>query len=187
MTGIYKITSPTGKVYIGQSYDIEKRFRHYKRLDCKGQTKLFNSLSKHGYKNHSFEIVIILDSIIEPIELTKYEQAYMDEHKSKGIQLLNLRDAGVNGKMSEETKRKMSLQHMGNKSNTGRKLSEEHKANIGRGGKGRIMTEEHKAKLKLARATQVMKKGFKMSEASRLNQSIGKKLWWDNKKQQNAL
>lgn len=33
-------------------------------------------------------------------------------------------------KASEETKKKMSISHMGNKSNTGRKLTEEHKMNV---------------------------------------------------------
>ena len=29
-TGIYKITNPNGKVYIGQSIDIDKRWNKYK-------------------------------------------------------------------------------------------------------------------------------------------------------------
>ena len=29
MIGIYKITSPSGKVYIGQSIDIERRWKKY--------------------------------------------------------------------------------------------------------------------------------------------------------------
>lgn len=33
ITGIYKIISPTGKIYIGQSIDIEKRWKAYKRLN----------------------------------------------------------------------------------------------------------------------------------------------------------
>ena len=30
MTGIYKITSPTGRIYIGQSVDIYYRWNDYK-------------------------------------------------------------------------------------------------------------------------------------------------------------
>jgi group I intron endonuclease len=56
MIGIYKITSPTGRIYIGQSVDIENRFRSYKRLDCKGQKKLYRSLCKYGVNSHIFEI-----------------------------------------------------------------------------------------------------------------------------------
>ena len=32
MIGIYKITSPNKKIYIGQSINIEKRFKWYLRL-----------------------------------------------------------------------------------------------------------------------------------------------------------
>lgn len=57
MIGIYKITSPTKRVYIGQSRDIEKRFITYNSLRCKQQPKLYNSFLKHGVENHLFEIV----------------------------------------------------------------------------------------------------------------------------------
>lgn len=44
--GIYKITSPNKKVYIGQSKNVHQRFIRYKRGDCKGQKKLYNSINK---------------------------------------------------------------------------------------------------------------------------------------------
>ena len=55
--GIYKITSPSGKVYIGQSIDVNSRIKRYKYLRCKGQIKLYNSLKKYGYENHKFDII----------------------------------------------------------------------------------------------------------------------------------
>lgn len=55
--GIYKITSPSGKIYIGQSEDIDRRFYQYKKLQCKRQPKLYNSLNKYGVNNHVFEII----------------------------------------------------------------------------------------------------------------------------------
>jgi group I intron endonuclease len=54
MTGIYKITSPTKKVYIGQSKDIIKRFKSYNQKLGKGQPRLNNSFLKYGIKNHVF-------------------------------------------------------------------------------------------------------------------------------------
>lgn len=56
--GIYKITSPTNRVYIGQSEDILRRFSSYKRLNCKSQPKLYNSLLKYSAESHKFEILI---------------------------------------------------------------------------------------------------------------------------------
>jgi group I intron endonuclease len=57
MIGIYKISSPTGKVYIGQSVNIYKRFIGYKGLNCKDQSILYKSFLKHGVENHFFEII----------------------------------------------------------------------------------------------------------------------------------
>ena len=56
MIGIYKITSPTGKVYIGQSIEIEKRWMRYKNItkSVKKQPAIYNSLLKYGSENHIF-------------------------------------------------------------------------------------------------------------------------------------
>lgn len=55
--GIYKITSPSNKIYIGQSKNISFRIKCYEKLRCKGQTKLYNSLRKYGFENHTIEII----------------------------------------------------------------------------------------------------------------------------------
>ena len=56
--GIYKITSPSGKIYIGQSVDIERRFSEYRRKgSAKKQRRLFNSFVAHGIDKHVFEVV----------------------------------------------------------------------------------------------------------------------------------
>lgn len=57
--GIYKITSPTGRVYIGQSRDIRDRWISYKKYKSKKaiQPKLFNSFNKYGIENHQFDII----------------------------------------------------------------------------------------------------------------------------------
>ena len=55
--GIYKITSPTGRVYIGESKDILKRWASYEKLNCEVQPKLHRSLIKYGVDEHTFEIL----------------------------------------------------------------------------------------------------------------------------------
>jgi len=58
MIGIYKITNPKGKIYIGQSIDIERRFNEHKRYKKQGyKNKLYNSFKKYNYDNHTFEIL----------------------------------------------------------------------------------------------------------------------------------
>ena len=54
--GIYKITSPSGRVYIGHSKDIYDRWLDYKRKVCNKQRRLYNSLVKYGSDKHIFEI-----------------------------------------------------------------------------------------------------------------------------------
>ena len=56
-SGVYKITSPNGRIYIGSSVNIEERFRTYGRFHCKRQIRLYNSLVKYGPENHIFEIL----------------------------------------------------------------------------------------------------------------------------------
>ena len=54
--GIYKITNPKGKIYIGQSRNIKKRYNDYKSIGAIRQTRLHNSFLKYSFNNHIFEI-----------------------------------------------------------------------------------------------------------------------------------
>ena len=99
MTGIYKITSPSKKIYIGQSVDIEKRFRSYKNLShCKSQIKLYNSFLKYGVNNHIFEIVE--ECSIEL--LNDKERYYQDFYNvlNSGLNCLLTKTNDRSGKMS---------------------------------------------------------------------------------------
>ena len=57
--GIYKITAQDGKIYIGKSKNIEKRWQGYKSAFTKlsGQPDLYCSFKKYGWFNHTFEII----------------------------------------------------------------------------------------------------------------------------------
>ena len=75
MIGIYKITSPSGKVYIGQSVYIQKRFTEYRSLrNCRDQVILYKSLTKYGSDRHLFETI----EECVPEECLKREQYYLD-------------------------------------------------------------------------------------------------------------
>lgn len=128
ITGIYKITNPKGKVYIGQSVDIDKRFRKYKYLNEKDkQTKLHNSFKKYGIENHKFEIIEICDVFIldeREIFWGKYYNVLLENG-------LNCRLGDGKGNLSEETKQKIS------ESNKGRKYTEEQKQKISKANTGK--------------------------------------------------
>lgn len=91
MTGIYKIESPNGKIYIGQSVDIAKRWLLYKGIkDAKKQPLLERSIIKHGYDNHKFSVVHELPFDVSKEVLTEYERIYMDAYREAGFIMLNI-------------------------------------------------------------------------------------------------
>jgi group I intron endonuclease len=143
MKGIYKITSPSGRVYIGQSINIERRFRYYKGVACKEQIKIYNSLLKYGVDAHIFEILELCD--IE--ELNNRERHYQDLYDSvaNGLNLLYVKSEHFNGGHSEESKKKIS------DSLKGRVFTEEHKYKIGLNNSRRGMSAETKEKHRLGR------------------------------------
>ena len=111
---IYKITSSKNRVYIGQTVNFKVRFNKYKRLDCKNQRKLYNSLLKHGVEKHKFEIICECDVN----DLNDKERYYQDLYNSTNKFGLNIRLTKSNdrkGTFSEETKLKMSIAKIGKK------------------------------------------------------------------------
>ena len=109
MIGIYKITNPKGKIYIGQSVNIEKRWNRYKNLipkDCIGQPLIYRSLIKYGVKNHIFEII----ELCNKEELNKLESYYIVLYNSFNSKCgLNLTSGGTNYSFSDISRRKMSI------------------------------------------------------------------------------
>jgi group I intron endonuclease len=95
MIGIYKITSPTGKVYIGQTFDSRVRFGTYKRMDRVSiGVKLYNSLKKHGVGNHSFAMIHTLPADVSQSVMNDYERLYIRQYHDCGVELLNLTEGG---------------------------------------------------------------------------------------------
>jgi group I intron endonuclease len=84
MIGIYKITSPSKKVYIGQSINIEKRFKGYYYSNAKGQTILNKSFLKYGIDNHIFEIVCECKKS-ELYKLEAYYQTLYSANSKNGL------------------------------------------------------------------------------------------------------
>lgn len=105
--GIYKIISPTGKIYIGQSTDVHRRLKIYKTNFCKGQPRLHNSFLKHGTAAHIYEV--IKECTVE--ELNIWERHYQDEYDVLGARGLNCGLTGTPDKIKvhgHETKTKIT-------------------------------------------------------------------------------
>lgn len=108
MIGIYKITSPTNKIYIGQSLSIDKRFKDYKRiLNSKGQIRLHRSFLKHGIHNHKFEAICECE-ISELNDRERYFQDLYSAISKNGLNCKLTKSTDKSGVLSIETKNKMS-------------------------------------------------------------------------------
>jgi len=143
--GIYKITSPTNKVYVGQSIDIEKRWKKYRDWINHNQPKIFRSMKKYGIENHIFEI--IEECNVDELDKRElyWKQYYLDILGWNNVLFCQLKD-GKGGFRSEETKRKMSESN-----------------------KGRIFSEESKLKMKISRNKRIIPKetGQKISQSKK--------------------
>jgi len=137
---IYLLTSPSGKQYVGQAWEFEKRMSDYRRGGCKGQRALHNAITKYGWEN--FTATAIAQGI--------QTQAALDATESAFIALLGtMRPHGYNlklggnggGKHHAETKAKLSA------ANRGKKLTAETRAKIGAANRGRKHTAETRAKI----------------------------------------
>lgn len=156
-SGIYKITSPSNKVYIGQSIDIENRKNYYAINDCKPQIRLYNSLKKYGFENHLFETI----EFCEVDKLNERERYWQENYDVLGLNGLNCKltkTADKSGSHSEETKRKIGESNKGkirtdahkqkySDAKKGKNLTELHKESIRESLVGKPKTEEHKKKM----------------------------------------
>jgi hypothetical protein len=159
--GVYSVKSPSGKLYIGSSKNIENRFSNYRRLRCKSQTKLYHSLKKYGHENHEFTI----------LKLCPFEELYKHE-RELGLLHNVLGENGLNLQLpkyedlpqiqSEETKKKKSLIRIGKKhtTETCKKLSEKlkgkkpNRTSFQKGhslNKGVVFSEERKKQMSISR------------------------------------
>ncbi len=154
--GIYKITSPSGKVYIGQSINIKNRkYNHKSKTDKSKGPKLYRSLQKYGFDAHKFEIIeeCLIEQLNEKeIFWKKIELEKVNNDWSK-VLFCDLYDRG-GGPRSEETKNKISQSNKGrivsletrnkkSKSMLNKFHSEETKKLISNSSKGKPKSKDH--------------------------------------------
>lgn len=149
MIGIYKITNPKGRVYIGQSMNIEQRKLAYSKNRSSKQPRIYNSIRKYGWGKHKFEV--LNECTFE--ELNELEIYYIVLYDSFDTEHgLNLTEGGhFRGCVTKESIEKMRQSLLGKPSwNKGLK---------------NIYTEETKAKMRDAKLgrkpTNAWEKGHK--------------------------
>lgn len=139
---IYKITNPKGRVYIGQTLNIEQRIYSYSSCNCKKQIRLYNSINKHGWKNHEFTILKICK--IEELNIVeRYYQDIFDVLSKKG---LNCRLTGTNdksGKLHESTLIKRKQYYINNPDKLRERTEKRMKTIAGKRRKGKTVIDEN--------------------------------------------
>ena len=156
-TGVYKITNlVNGKVYIGASKNIERRWRdHKKRIN----SPIHSDLETYGLDNFKFEVLLECPEDM----LCQWERDMIALYDSDDP------EKGYNDKGDRPYSLKTSESLKGHKSwnkgkpawNKGISCSEEHKRKISEAKKGIPLSEEHKRKISEAN------KGHKHTEEER--------------------
>lgn len=103
---VYKHTSPSGKSYIGQTNNYERRcYQHQKKVK---NTAIFYAIKKYGWDNFTHEI--LKDNLT--LEQANYwEEKLIKEHNTLSPNGYNLVEGGINRKHSEELKKKSSISY----------------------------------------------------------------------------
>ena len=155
--GIYKIENlVNGKVYIGQSVDIESRWREHKNISQRKTSKSYNyplykAFRKYGVENFSFEIVeecpVETLSEKEMFYINKYNSCVYDKNSYGYNQSYGGDGAGAGRVLSEETKQKISKNHTNVKGENapmyGKHHTEETKRQISESRKGKYAGKNH--------------------------------------------
>lgn len=146
---IYKLSSPSGKCYIGQTWDFKARKRKYRCLCCNAQPKIYNAIKKYGWKSFN---VSFLDKAYNQTDLNNKEIFWIKhfDSVSKGY---NCKDGGGQAKLSNEAREKIS------NANRGRVMSKETRRKMSDSKKGIKKTPEHVEKVA------IKNRGRKLSEA----------------------
>ena len=176
-TGIYKITNlVNGKVYIGASKNIEKRWSSHRRSV---KSPIHSELEALGEENFKFEVLLECPETM----LAQWERdmicLYDADDPEKGYNSKNDRpyslkrtEALKGRKLSEETKRKISESHKGKPA----------------WNKGIPHSEETRRKMSEAlRGRKVWNKGIPLSEETKRKKSEKMKEYWRKKKELNEL
>ena len=161
--GIYKITSPSGRVYIGQSINILEREKWYKYIYCKRQPKIYYSINKYGWEAHQFDI--IEECLVEQLDEKENYWEIFYNSVEKGLNCNYWDKTPTRGKKhTQETKDKIS------KATKGKIRSKETKEKMSKSSKGFSKSKQHSKNI--SKATKGVKKqeGFGLKISKQVSQ-----------------
>ena len=165
---VYLLTSPSGKQYVGQSWDYNRRMSYYRRGKCKSQRVLYRAIKKYGWDN--FTSVCIVQGIQTQEWLDKIETAYIKAFNTLSPHGYNMTTGGEGGKPCAETRKKIGDARRGKPSpNKGKEASPETRAKMSAANRGKKHSAETIAKMSAAKRgkTKSLEHRAKLSAANR--------------------
>jgi len=142
---VYKITSPSGRIYVGRTFNYSERLKDYKYNQHIGQKLLYHSMCKYGFDTHKFEIVDEFDSTLdyaggkEIFWVRSFMSNYSKWPQYRGMNLTDGGEGMLGFKHSEETKQnhREFMRKNPNRHSLGKKHSEETRRKISAAKKGK--------------------------------------------------
>ena len=155
---IYKLVSPSGRIYVGKTSNLKLRIDYYRRLKCKKQPLLYYSLLKYGFSGHSFEVIYEGEHSLN--EINELEILYINKYNSfhgnneKGMNLTLGGDGGFGVIYTEERKQKL---RDANKNRIYKPHSEETKKLISENRKKTGKTKSHQEAIEKLKGRKITK------------------------------
>jgi group I intron endonuclease len=184
---IYKLTSPNGKIYIGQTINKKQRIYNYKKSSFKNQIKLWNNCNKYDWNPaDSFEMIeecLCGENKCYLNEREKYWVQYFDSFKNG----LNCNEGGhgnIGHKHSDESRKKMSesakkniekLSIRAKKTHSGRIQSDEEKQKKSIKLKGIKRNDEFKNKMRIIAKNRIISDETKNKISKAKKNTVSKK------------
>lgn len=178
---VYKHTSPSGKSYIGQTKNYNKRCRYHQSYkEC---IAFYLAIQKYGWDNFTHEI---LKDNLTIEEANYWEEFYIKYYQSLFPHGYNIEAGGRNSSLAESTKEKLSLIMKGRTpKNKGIPHKDTSKQKMSLAAKGRVpwnkgkkLSEDHKKKLSISKCN---KKQSAETIEKRRQKLIGHKMTEENK------
>lgn len=146
-SGIYAITSPSGKRYVGQTLDFSRRWKRHAYDLCRGNhhsIALQRAYNKYGTLTYS------VVELCAPEDLDAREQAYIDVVGVDNLyNVCPVAGSPMRGRRhTEEAKKKIGAASRGDKNpNWGKPLSDERKQRLRQANLGKLPSVETKRKI----------------------------------------
>lgn len=115
---IYKITSPSSKIYIGKTNNLRNRICAYRNAHKSNtNTLIYTSIKKYGWDAHVFEVIDSASiDILNELEISYIQKYNSYRHNNPYGLNLTIGGDGAFGRIdSAETRKKRAAHHIGSK------------------------------------------------------------------------